>query len=268
MIDIEVRNNIEQTAQRFAQQGLDVKSTFTPELVKSLAESTRPQAEKNVQRNLALKALAEKENITIDKSEIDLKMKEYEDAISQSSQQIDIKIEALLDALTNELVAEIPKSMIDIEVRNNIEQTAQRFAQQGLDVKSTFTPELVKSLAESTRPQAEKNVQRNLALKALAEKENIKVEQDEIDSKMKDYEDAISQSSKQIDIKRLTEVVSNDLLKEKLIIWLEENSEVKEKTTKTSKATKTSKPSKAAKTETKTTKTTGTTKTRNKKEKK
>jgi len=169
------------------------------------------------------------------------------------------------------LVAEIPKSMIDIEVRSNIEQTAQRFAQQGLDVKSTFTPELVKSLAESTRPQAEKNVQRNLALKALAETENIKVEKDEIDLKMKDYEDAISQSSKQIDIKRLTEVVSNDLLKEKLIIWLEENSEVKEKTPKTSKATKTSKTSKAAKTTTKTTKTTGTTettKTRNKKEKK
>ena len=182
--------------------------------------------------------------------------------------QKDIKIEALLDALTKELVAEIPKSMIDIEVRNNIEQTAQRFAQQGLDVKSTFTPELVKSLAESTRPQAEKNVQRNLALKALAEAENIKVEQDEIDSKMKDYEDAISQSSKQIDIKRLTEVVSDDLLKEKLIIWLEENSEVKEKTTKTSKATKTSKTTKATKTASKTTKTTKTTKTQNKKEKK
>ena len=85
---------------------------------------------------------------------------------------------------------------------------------------------------------------------------------------MKDYEDAIIQSSKQIDIKRLTEVVSNDLLKEKLIIWLEENSEVKEKTTRTSKATTTSKTSKAAKTATKTSKTTGTTKARNKKEKK
>ena len=61
-----------------------------------------------------------------------------------------------------------------------------------------------------------------------------------------------------IDIKKLTEITSNDLLKEKLIIWLEENSEVKEKTTKTSKATKTPK----------TTKTTKTTKTQNKKEKK
>merc|ERR1712054_309304 len=117
-------------------------------------------------------------------------------------------------------VAEIPKSMIDIEVRNNIE----------------------------------KNVQRNLALKALAEKENIKVEKDEIDLKMKDYEDAISQSSKQIDIKKLTEVVSNDLLKEKLIIWLEENSEVKEKTTKSAKPSQSSKSSKYTKTDKKTTK--------------
>jgi len=155
--------------------------------------------------------------------------------------QKDIKIEALLEALTKELVAEIPKSMIDLEVRNNIEQTAQRFAQQGLDIKSTFTPDLVKSLAESTRPQAEKNVQRNLALKALAQRENIRVEKEEIDLKMKDYEDEISKSKKQIDIQKLNEVISNDLLKEKLIIWLEENSEVKEKTTKTSKATKTSK---------------------------
>jgi len=163
-----------------------------------------------------------------------------------------------MDALSKELDAEIPKAMIDIEVRNNIEQTAQRFAQQGMDIKSTFTPELVKSLAESTRPQAEKNVQRNLALKALSEKENITVEDKEIDKKMKEYEDEISKSPKQIDIQKLKDVVRNDLLKEKLITWLEENSEVKEKTTKTSKATKTSKTTKATKT----------TKTQNKKEKK
>ncbi len=146
--------------------------------------------------------------------------------------QKNIKIEALIDALSKELDAEIPKAMIDIEVRNNIEQTAQRFAQQGMDIKSTFTPELVKSLAESTRPQAEKNVQRNLALKALSEKENITVEEKEIDQKMKEYEDEITKSPKQIDIQKLKDVVRNDLLKEKLITWLEENSTIKEITEK------------------------------------
>ncbi len=150
--------------------------------------------------------------------------------------QKNIKIEALMDALSEELDAEIPKSMIDIEVRNNIEQTAQRFAQQGMDIKSTFTPELVKSLAESTRPQAEKNVQRNLALKALSEKENIVVENIEIEEKMKEYEDEISKSPKQIDIQKLKDIIRNDLLKEKLITWLEENSTVKEINEKSTKS--------------------------------
>ncbi len=142
-----------------------------------------------------------------------------------------------MDALSKELDAEIPKAMIDIEVRNNIEQTAQRFAKQGMDIKSTFTPELVKSLAESTRPQAEKNVQRNLALKALSEREKITVKDEEIDQKMKEYQDEISKSPKQIDIQKLKDVVHNDLLQEKLITWLEENSAVKEINEKATKLT-------------------------------
>ncbi|CAE20114.1 FKBP-type peptidyl-prolyl cis-trans isomerase (PPIase) [Prochlorococcus marinus subsp. pastoris str. CCMP1986] len=166
------------------------------------------------------------------KKDIEKQLKENFD-----NTQKNIKVEALMDALSKELDAEIPKAMIDIEVRNNIEQTAQRFAQQGMDIKSTFTPELVKSLAESTRPQAEKNVQRNLALKALSEREKITVDNEEIDQKMKEYEDEISKSPKQIDIQKLKDVVRNDLLQEKLITWLEENSAVKEINEKATKLT-------------------------------
>ena len=166
------------------------------------------------------------------KKDIEKQLKENFD-----NAQKNIKVEALMDALSKELDAEIPKAMIDIEVRNNIEQTAQRFAQQGMDIKSTFTPELVKSLAESTRPQAEKNVQRNLALKALSEREKIIVNDEEIDQKMKEYKDEISKSPKQIDIQKLKDVVRNDLLQEKLITWLEENSAVKEINEKATKLT-------------------------------
>merc|ERR1712167_565839 len=160
------------------------------------------------------------------KKDIEKQLKENFD-----NAQKNIKVEALMDALSKELDAEIPKAMI------NIEETAQRFAQQGMDIKSTFTPELVKSLAESTRPQAEKNVQRNLALKALSEREKITVKDEEIDQKMKEYEDEISKSPKQIDIQKLKDVVRNDLLQEKLITWLEENSAVKEINEKTSTLT-------------------------------
>ena len=166
------------------------------------------------------------------KKDIEKQLKENFD-----NTQKNLKVEALMDVLSKELDAEIPKAMIDIEVRNNIEQTAQRFAQQGMDIKSTFTPELVKSLAESTRPQAEKNVQRNLALKALSKREKITVDDEEIDQKMKEYEDEISKSPKQIDIQKLKDVVRNDLLQEKLITWLEENSAVKEINEKATKLT-------------------------------
>jgi len=144
--------------------------------------------------------------------------------------QNSIRIEALIEALTKELEVEIPKSMIDLEVRSNIEQTAQRFAQQGLDIKSTFTPELIKSLAESSRPQAEKNVLSTLALKALSEEENIDADKAEIDSKMKEFEIEIKQSKNKIDTEKLKEAIRNDLVKDKLINWLEENSEIIEKT--------------------------------------
>ena len=153
--------------------------------------------------------------------------------------QRNIRIEALIDALSKELDVEIPKSMIDLEVQNNIEQTAQKFAQQGMDVKSTFTPELIKSLAESSRPQAEKNVLTTLALKALSEKEKIEVEEVEIDQKLKEFEQEIEKSPNKIDIGKLREAIKNDLIKDKIIKWLESNSEIIEKkVTKTKANTK------------------------------
>merc|ERR1711907_386454 len=158
------------------------------------------------------------------KKDIELKLKD-----NFEKTQRNIKIEALIDALSKKLEVEIPKSMIDLEVQNNIQQTAQRFAQQGLDVKSTFTPELIKSLAESSRPQAEKNVLTSLAFKALAEKENIDIEEDSIDQKVKEFEQEIEKSPNKIDIGKLRDAIRNDLIKEKLIEWLENNSEIVEK---------------------------------------
>ena len=171
------------------------------------------------------------------KKDIELQLKD-----NFEKNQRNIKIEALIGALSKELEVEIPKSMIDLEVQSNIEQTAQRFAQQGMDIKSTFTPELVKSLAESTRPEAEKNVLRNLSLKALSEKEKINISDKEVDKKLKEYEDEINNSPNKIDIGRLREVIRNDLLKEKLISWLEDNSEIIETKVKDAKTKK--KPSK------------------------
>merc|ERR1712164_54425 len=108
-----------------------------------------------------------------------------------------------------ELEVELPKSLIEQEVRIIVEQTAQNFAQQGIDIKSMFTPELVKSLMESSKGEAEKKLRQKLALNALAKSEQIEVSENEIQSKIKEVEADLSHSNeKNIDSDRLKEAIT------------------------------------------------------------
>ena len=127
-----------------------------------------------------------------------------------------------------------------------MEQTAGQFAQQGMDVKSLFTPELVRNLMESSRPEAEERLRRSLALSALAESEGLKVEDADIDAKVKEVKKQLS-GERDIDPQRLRDAVVDDLLREKLLGWLEENSTVTEKAADSGDAKAEKKPAAKAK---------------------
>ena len=159
------------------------------------------------------------------RADLEMRLKEDNDRKQEKNRQ-----DSLLDALVKELEVELPKSLIDQEVRVIVEQTAQNFAQQGIDVKSMFTPELVKSLMESSKGEAEKKLRQKLALNALAKSEKIEVSQKEINSKLKEVQADIKLSKeKNIDEDRLKEAINDDLLQEKLFAWLEENNTIVEK---------------------------------------
>ncbi|MCP9772416.1 trigger factor [Synechococcus sp. Tobar12-5m-g] len=136
--------------------------------------------------------------------------------------------DALLTALVQELEVELPETLIQQEIRALVEQTASQVAQQGMDIKSLFTPELVRSLMDSSRPEAEQRLKRGLALQALATKEQITVEEGEIEAKLKEVGSGQSKGES-IDPARLRGAVAEDLLRNKLLAWLEENSTVTEK---------------------------------------
>ncbi|MCP9917028.1 trigger factor [Cyanobium sp. ATX 6F1] len=136
--------------------------------------------------------------------------------------------DALLKALVVELEVELPETLIQQEIRSLLEQTASQIAQQGMDIKKLFTPELVRSLQETSRPEAEERLRRSLALKALAAAESIALEPQEIDAKVKELSQGFSDSAN-IDPVRLREAVSEDLLRDKLLGWLETHSTVSEK---------------------------------------
>ncbi len=136
--------------------------------------------------------------------------------------------DALVAALVEQLEVELPETLVQQEIRNLIEQTAGQIAQQGMDVKKLFTPDLVRSLMDTSRPEAEERLKRSLALKALAEAEKISVEAEAIEAKVKEISRGLSNQGN-IDPERLRAVVTDDLLQETLLEWLEANSTITEK---------------------------------------
>ena len=136
--------------------------------------------------------------------------------------------DALLAALVEELEVELPETLVQQEIRNLVEQTAGQIAQQGMDVKKLFTPDLVRSLMDTSRPEAEERLRRSLALKALAAAEAIEVEAKDLEAKIKEISRGLSQQGN-IDPERLRLAVADDLLRDKLLEWLEANSTITEK---------------------------------------
>ncbi|MFO0038141.1 MAG: trigger factor [Synechococcaceae cyanobacterium] len=161
--------------------------------------------------------------------------------------------EALLEALVAELEVELPETLVQQEIRNLVEQTASQIAQQGMDVRKLFTPDLVRSLMDTSRPEAEARLRRSLALQALATAESIELAAEDLEAKLREVRRGLSDSSR-IDPERLRGAVADDLLREKLLEWLEAHSTVTEREPEatadaTTKAAKPAKGEKASKRE-------------------
>lgn len=135
--------------------------------------------------------------------------------------------EALLKALVEQLEVELPETLIRQEINALLQETAAEMAQQGLDVKKLFTPEVVRNLASGSREEATSRLRRSLALQALARAEEISVGADALDAKLNEVRAGLSDSSR-IDPQRLRQAVEEDLLQDQLFLWLEEHSTVGE----------------------------------------
>ncbi|WNZ25503.1 trigger factor [Leptolyngbya sp. NK1-12] len=148
--------------------------------------------------------------------------KEAEQKTDQSKQ------EALLNRLVEELEVELPETMIRREVDHSITQTAIQLSQQGMDIKKTFTQEIIAMLREQARPEALDRLKRTLVLGEIAKKESLAVEPDAVQAKVEEQlaEYRERGMDDDIDLERLREVVEEDLLREKIFAWLEENNTI------------------------------------------
>ncbi len=134
------------------------------------------------------------------------------------------KEEALLNELLNQVEADLPETMIEREVEYMVTQTAMQLQQQGIDIKRLLNKDTIPMLKERSRPDAIERIKRTLALGEVAKQESIKVEEDELNTKVQELLTELA--GRDIDMDRLRSAVEEDLLKEKIMDWLIANSTI------------------------------------------
>ncbi|MBD2077472.1 trigger factor [Phormidium sp. FACHB-592] len=134
------------------------------------------------------------------------------------------KEQAILDELLKHIEVELPETLIEREMTYLLNQTAMQLQNQGIDVKRLFNQDTIPMLKERSRPEAIDRIKRTLALGEVAKRESIKVEPNEVKAKVAELMAELG--DRDIDPDRLQAVVTEDLLKEKIVDWLLERSTV------------------------------------------
>ncbi|MGD1803932.1 trigger factor [Dapis sp. BLCC M126] len=134
------------------------------------------------------------------------------------------KEKAIVDELVTHLEVEIPETLIKNEVQQMLAQSAMELSQYGIDVKELFSSDKLPEMQERSRPEAIERLRRDLAIATVAKQESITVDEEEIAAESVKVMEQLK--GKDVDPDRLRQVVTEDLLKEKTIKWLEENGTV------------------------------------------
>ena len=118
---------------------------------------------------------------TLDEYKADVRAKITERMEKTAEQVIENRI---LDALLENMEAEIPESMYVNEVENQLREYDMQLRQNGLDLNTYFkyTGQNLDQLRENFRPRAERSVKVRLALEAVVKAEGISATEEEIEA--------------------------------------------------------------------------------------
>ncbi|MEL6383745.1 MAG: trigger factor [Cyanobacteria bacterium J06626_18] len=133
--------------------------------------------------------------------------------------------EAILDVLVEHLEAEIPETLIRREANHLVQQAAIQLSRQGIDVNQLLTPEMIENMRERSRPDAIARLRRTLALGEVAKQESLDLEEADIKARMTEMLEEV-RNPQEVDQERLREVVTEELLQDKVLTWLLEKNTV------------------------------------------
>jgi trigger factor len=133
---------------------------------------------------------------------------------------------AILNELLIQVEVDLPETLIDREIESMLMQSAYQLQQQGIDVRQLFNQETMPRLKESSRPEAVNRLKRTMALGEIAKQQKLEVTPTELNEKIKETMEEMAGQAADVDPERLRSVLSEELLKEKILGWIEANSTI------------------------------------------
>lgn len=97
--------------------------------------------------------------------------------------------EEAINKATDNATIDIPQAMIDTELDRMVQEFGQRIQQQGLDLQTYFqiSGQDESQLREQMKDDAEQRIKTNLTLSAIADKENIEANDEDIDKELEKW---------------------------------------------------------------------------------
>ena len=132
---------------------------------------------------------------------------------------------ALVDALLEKLVAEIPEVMFEAETENFLRDYDNRLRMQGLDLQkyTQYTGMTLDALRAQFRPNAEKQVKLRLTLEKIAELEALTVTDEEIEAEYTRISEAYNVPAEQVKAMVSVEDIKADMLVANAMKFVKDN---------------------------------------------
>ena len=140
--------------------------------------------------------------------------------------------DALLGKLCEDMTVELPRSMVEQEMDAVTEDAKDDLRSWGLDPDRQFNGGLLDSLKPVRLAEAQRRLQRNLALEAVAKAEQLAVPETELDQQVESLAKRFKagRKARKVDIAKLRAFVRTRLLREKALDWLEDHNTFKVRT--------------------------------------
>ena len=148
------------------------------------------------------------------------------DMLEHRQSDVEKEFEAkLMEELVANVEAEIPEVMFDTQKEENINNFAQRLAQQGIDVDTylSYMGTDKEAFESSMREQAVSQVKLSLALDKIAEDEKIEVSAEDIEEEFKKLAEMYGMEVEKIKSLIAEDLLKADLLKEKVVKFVVDN---------------------------------------------